>query len=97
MGVPFKVYFFSWIALGMVVVALAIYRKMLIKREDVNLHVFDQDAGLIPQQATMAHRIEVVDRWGKILTTVEVVYGIAIGAMYLYAVWLLSQKTSWSE
>ena len=87
----------SWVALGMVVIALAIYRKILIGKEDVNLHVLDGDAAMIPGQAVLAQRVEKIDRWGKFLTAVELLYGLAIGGMYLYGVWMVSQKTFWSE
>jgi hypothetical protein len=35
----------------------------------------------------LAHRLESIDRWGKTLTVVVAVYGVALAAIYLYQVW----------
>ena len=37
-----------------------------------------------PQQAAPANQLESVDRWGKWLTVVLVVYGIVWGGIYFY-------------
>jgi len=36
---------------------------------------------------TLAHRLEMIDKWGKMLTVVVAVYGLALGAIYLYQAW----------
>ncbi len=96
MSNEFKMLLAGWVALGLVVIALAVYHKMLVKREYISLHV-DADSGMVGQQAAATHRIDMVEKWGKALTTVEVLYGLGLATMYLYAVWTLSQKTFWSE
>jgi hypothetical protein len=97
MNNQFKLLLLGWVALGLVVIALAIYRKMLAKSEDISLHVLEAGGSTLEQQATNAHKLELVDKWGKALTAVELLYGIGLAAMYLYAVWMVSQKTFWTE
>jgi hypothetical protein len=33
----------------------------------------------------VAHREEILDKWGKILTVVAIVYGLVIAVVYLYS------------
>jgi hypothetical protein len=35
----------------------------------------------------LAHRLASIDKWGKTLTIVVAVYGVALAAIYLYQVW----------
>jgi hypothetical protein len=58
--------------------------------------VLDADAGMAAQQATVAKKLEVVDRWGKILTILVVVYSLALAALYIYFVWQESTKVTLS-
>lgn len=67
--------------------SLAIYRRRLARTEFDTLHISDTGGDLIPGQEQLAHRIEVIDRWGMSLTIVLVVYALAIGSVYLYQVW----------
>jgi len=58
---------------------------MAMAGEDDTLHVSaDPDGRIAAQQAAMAARLEKIDRWGKILTIVVVVYGLVLGAAFLY-------------
>jgi cytochrome c biogenesis factor len=85
-------YLATWIPLVVVVAVLAIYRNMMASHEDETIHVLDGDAPLVAAQAKFSHKLELIERWGKILTTVVVVYGVIIGAMYLYYVWQQGAK-----
>jgi hypothetical protein len=77
------------------VVALAIYRKTISSHEDDTLHVSASTNVNITQQADVAHRLEVVDRWGKLLTVVAAVYGLALAAAYTYQMWVEGSRTMW--
>ena len=77
-------YIASWAALTTVVVILAIYRRKLDLKVDVSLHVLDSEASSIPMQSEVAKRLAVVDRWGKILTVIAVLYLLGIAAAYIY-------------
>jgi len=85
-------YLATWIPLAVVVAALAIYRNMMASHEDESLHVLDGDAPQVAAQIKLSHRLEVIERWGKILTAVLVTYGLVIGVMYLYFVWQQGAK-----
>jgi len=78
---PYAVF---WGVLAIVVVSLIIYRKSVTSQEDDSIHL----EGNIPaQQTTMAHKLASIDRWGKTLTAVTVVYGLVLAAVYLYQIW----------
>jgi hypothetical protein len=85
-------YLMIWVVLAVVVIVLAIYRKMLTSNEDDTLHVLDGDAAVVSQQTVLAKKVEMVDRWGKILTIVALIYGIVIAAGYLYFTWIASSE-----
>ena len=80
----------SWAALATVVLCLAIYRKVVARKEDDFLHVDGGQA--VSEQAAVAKKLEVIDRWGKILTIVAFVYALAILGMFLYNGWTDSTK-----
>jgi hypothetical protein len=74
-----------WAVLTTVVVILAIYRRRLDLKVDDTLHVLDSEAAAIPAQAAVAKKLAVVDRWGKILTVVAVLYLLGIAGAYIYS------------
>jgi hypothetical protein len=82
----------SWVGFTTVVITLAIYRKVVAVKEDDFLHV--SDANLISQQAQVAHRLELIDRWGKILTAVSLLWGFVLLGIFLYQGWQQSLQYS---
>lgn len=83
--------FLIWVVITVIVLVLALYRKILADRDVPFLHVLDNDAGMVPQQAGAAKKLDKIDRWGKILTIVAVVYGLVLAGVYVYRAW---QSTS---
>jgi hypothetical protein len=75
----------GWSLLALVVIALIVYRKKISNSEDDILHVSNTSASV--QQSVVARKLEVVDRWGKILTAIAFVYGLVVLAIYFYNVW----------
>ncbi|MEO8098037.1 MAG: hypothetical protein ABI811_10080 [Acidobacteriota bacterium] len=75
-----------WIALGVVTLALALYRKLLSMREDPYVHVAAGEQRYIPEQIATSRRIGAVDRWGITLTIVTAIFGLGLAGMYLYGV-----------
>ncbi len=73
-----------WIALLAAVLSLAAYRALVARKEDDLLHVHDAEANLIPVQVEVDHRLSVIERWGKTMTAVMVVYGAALLLYFLY-------------
>ena len=78
---PYAVF---WGVLALVVLLLMVYRKVVASHEDASLHV---EGNASMEQMATAHRLESIDRWGKMLTIVAAVYGIALAVIYLYQVW----------
>jgi len=78
---PYAVF---WGVLAIVVVFLIIYRKSVSSQEDDSIHL----EGSAPvHQVALAHRLASIDRWGKTLTLIVAVYGVALAAVYLYQIW----------
>ncbi len=83
-----------WGALAVVVLVMASYRSRLAGREDDTIHVLDGDAGMVTDQVVLAKKLAVVERWGKILTVVVVIYGLAIAGLYCWKLWEQSSKVA---
>ncbi len=79
-----------WILLAATVGSLAIYRKFVSRAEVDVIHLRDSETPLVSDQKSFAHRLEAIDRWGKILTIVVILYGVAIAGFYLYEAWQIS-------
>ena len=69
--------------LAVAVLALFIWRKMVSSKEDDNIHVLHGEA-VVPEQEAIAHKLDVIDKWGKIMTAVTVVFGILLAAAYMW-------------
>jgi len=79
-----------WAVLAVCVVALVVWRFKIARQEDDTLHVLH---GGTTQQTAVAGKLEVIDKWGKILTVVVVGYGVLLGALYIYQVWMQGATT----
>lgn len=74
-----------WALLGIATLTLAVYRKLvMLHQEDELVHLGAGEEKMIPQQVALAQKMDVVDKWGKTLTVLTVVYGLAMAAVYLY-------------
>jgi hypothetical protein len=79
--IPFEV---IWGLLAVTTLFLIGYRRSIASKEDDSLHLSGNGAS---KQMVVAHRLEVVDRLGKTVTAVVVVYGLVLLAFYFYGVW----------
>jgi hypothetical protein len=70
-----------WISLALAVLALFIWRQTVSRGEDDSLHVMH---GALTQQTTVANKLDVIDKWGKILTLITVVLGLLLAALFVY-------------
>jgi uncharacterized protein YneF (UPF0154 family) len=84
--------FAIWALLAITVIGMLIWRKVVARNEDDSLHVLDAVSAQRSTQAVVAHKLEVIDKWGKILTVIAVVYGLILGGLYVYQVFV--QNTS---
>ncbi len=85
-------YVILWSLLGLVVLGLALYRKLItMHQEDELVHLAAGEQKLIPQQVALSAKLDKIDRWGKILTIATVVSGLLIAGAYLWRAWESSQ------
>jgi hypothetical protein len=82
----FTPYLIVWSLLALTVLFLAIYRKNLSSKEDDTLHL-NSGAGAVMAQESLASKLATIDKWGKMLTIVTVIAGIALGSWYVYYIW----------
>jgi hypothetical protein len=81
---PFAV---GWAFLVLATIILMIYRAVIGGHEDESLHVLDGEARMVSAQQAMFKKLGAVERWTKIVLTVTIVYGLALGGAYLYHLW----------
>lgn len=83
-----------WAAITTGVLALALWRLMVVKQEDAlgGLHVAGSDAAIPETEARIARKLSKIDLWGKTLTVVSAVLILAIGAIWLYNGWLKANE-----
>jgi len=85
-------YIVLWSLLGLLVLGLALYRKMInLHEEDDLVHIDQAEQRLIPHQVAVNAKIHKIDRWGEILTIATVFGGLLIAAAYLYGAWQANQ------
>lgn len=84
-------YVIAWGVLAIVVAALAVMRKNVAAKEDDCIHLGGAAAAVINEQVTVSKKLETIEKWGKILTVLLVVTGLALGVFYGLEVW---QQTS---
>ncbi len=77
----------SWGILTLVVVALALYKKSLDGHITESIHFNAAEDATVRQQVVETHRSEVLERWGKGLTAVVVLYGLVIVGVLVYHQW----------
>lgn len=78
-----------WVILAIATLGLALYRKLISASEEDLIHLGPGEEREIPGQVALAARLKTVDRWGKVLTVVTVLVGLAIAGVYLYQVFLI--------
>lgn len=91
MHIDFRPFIVLGVILFAVVGVLAFYRKSLSRGEDDQLHVFDGGGA---NQPVLAHKLDQIDKWGKLLTIIAVVYGVIVGVAYVYQSYLQSTTST---
>jgi hypothetical protein len=84
-----------WAALALVVIVLAIYRYKIASKDDGMVHVADSEQGVAAEQALIVRKLDVIDRWGKSLTVVLVLFGLALAGYFLYQQWTELGRTTY--
>jgi flagellar basal body-associated protein FliL len=81
--IPTVIWLVAVIALG----GLAIYRKFVSRSEVDVLHLRQSESSQVFQQEAFAHRLATIDRWGKLLTIILIVYAALLACGYSYLAW----------
>lgn len=81
-------YAIGWGVLAVVVVVLAVMRKSVASHEDDTIHLSADAASVMTEQTAVAKKLEAIDKWGKLLTVVLAVSGVALGGYYAYSVFV---------
>jgi hypothetical protein len=81
-----------WVIFAGIVLVLLINRFLLTVHEDTSIHTHAAEQSLAERQAGIAHRLELIDYWGKLLTIVTLLYGLGIAGAYLYLAWQIYPK-----
>lgn len=80
-------WFVLWAIATTAVVVLFVWRVMVAKEEPAGIHVApenDEQMVEVGQEAKLAHKLDAIDRWGKVLTAVSAVLVLVMGAAWLY-------------
>ncbi len=82
----FIVHIGVWGVLTLVVIVMAIYHHMLVNQEDPTLDILENNT-VAAEQSKVFKKANVVELWGKILTVVVVLYGLALAGAYVMQMW----------
>jgi hypothetical protein len=77
----------AWATIFCAYAIVAIMRWNLGRREDDHLHFSDSEQQLVVMQSTIAHKLDVLDRWKTILLVLTIVSAILIGLYHVYQSW----------
>ena len=94
MNIDLRPFVAIWAALAAVVAVLIVRRKMVTRGETDSVHMLDVAPAASSHQVMLAQRVEVIDRWGKILTAIALIYGLALAAAYAYQMYLANSGIS---
>lgn len=79
-------------ALIVITIGLAVYKSIVEKDHDFHIHATLEEAPSVGKQNVVAHKVAVIERWGKALTVVTFLYFVAVLAMILYNEWQRSSQ-----
>lgn len=91
MNIDFHPLIILWGVLAASVLVLLVWRKSVARNEDDQLHVLN--VNVVSQQTAVANKLEMIDKWGKIVTAVTVAFGLVIAGLYLYQMWIQTSTT----
>jgi len=87
MHIDLRAFVALWLLLAAAVIVLAFWRRTVALHEDDALHL-EGDLSTPAHQVVVAQKLEQIDKWGKLLTVIAVIYGLLLGAAYLYKGWV---------
>jgi hypothetical protein len=82
-----------WAAIFAAYAIVVLMRWKVGRREDDHLHFADSEQQLVAVQASIAHKLDVLDRWKTALLTLTIVSAVILGGVYVYLSWQASSTT----
>lgn len=82
----------GWVALAVIVAAVAFYRRAVARHEDDTIHLTSPDTRVVSNQVEVAKQLNKIDLAGKVLTAALIVYSIAAVGRIIYLGWLDSAQ-----
>jgi hypothetical protein len=86
MNFNFMPFAILWIVFAVTILGLAAYRALVSEHEEDGLHLSNPRE--MAHQVAIAHRLDTIDRWGKLVTIVTAVYSLLLAAGYAYYLWV---------
>lgn len=86
MHINFTPWMILWAAMALAVLVMAGYRKIASVREDETLHLVNPSESA--RQLAIFHKLERIDKWGRLLTVVAAIYGLLLVMGYTYQTWV---------
>ena len=86
MHINFTPWMILWAALALAVLVMAGYRKIVSVREDETLRLVNPSESV--RQVAISHKLERIDKWGRLLTVVAAIYGLLLVLGYTYQTWV---------
>jgi hypothetical protein len=71
------------------VVVVAFWRLTVARREDDTVHLAGDDLVTSANQIVIAKKLDQIDKWVKLLIMIAVIFGVLLGAAFLYKSWVL--------
>lgn len=90
MHIDFTPFVVLWSLIALAVLFMAGYRKMVSSSEEETLHLTNPVE--TNHQVIIAHKLDVIDKWGKLLTVIAAVYGLLLVLAYTYQTWIQSSN-----
>ena len=89
----FRLLLVTWSVILAALVGLFLYRRQVGRNEDDFVHLSNPDVRVLNEQTVVAQRLDVLDRWLKIVTIAAVVFGALVVGAYIYNVWNSALQT----
>jgi cytochrome b subunit of formate dehydrogenase len=80
-------YVSAWAVLGVIVMVLALLRRKIADKEDDSLKLSDGETAHVVKQEQLARKLAKIELWGKSLTILLIVTGVALGLLYGWQMW----------
>ena len=76
-----------WCVIAAAYAIVVLLRWQLGRREDDHLHFADSEQQMVATQTTIAHKLDVLDRWKTGLLALTILWALFMGALHAYNSW----------